>query len=520
MPNPNADEIVTQKHIRSFIQFGGAKAFNQPRFAGQDAQYLTITGVGLPEAGKIDPIWVQDPARQGKYRLVGQKISPPDLAKATLTLYEKHGAIPRALGSNGCQFNLYDAAGSCRDLSDFLGGWTDYVLIYSGARVTTKDLGDRGGFDSDNQIKDVLTLELADIYPIGGLSFGDNAKTLVDLEVIDVVYGSTPRCGNCGPEDDGTQRVYAIVKSSGAGSPGLPAEIIYTTDGGITWNEANITGMGANEDPQAIEVVGNYLVILSKTAYSATTGGYYYAAIDPDTGIPGTWTKVTSGFVANKSPNDLYVVSPREVWICGDGGYIYKASDITTGVSVINAGIATTQNLNRIDGIDECIVSAGMAGAIIKSVNRGLTWAATTSTPNGLEVKALEVVDRNIYWVGGLNAYLSVTLNGGATWTEKTFTGCHSGNIYDIRFPTPDVGYFSYASITPTASLFASWDGGNSWTKTAPRVVNWPVCNKINRVDTPRFGAASDVAANNIIAGGLSASGSDGILLLGIASRL
>jgi hypothetical protein len=520
MPNQNADEIVTQKHVRSFIQLGGAKPFNQPRFAGQDAQYMTITGVGLPEAGKIDPIWVADPVRQGKYRLVGQKISPGDLAKATLTLYEKHGAIPRALGSNGCQFNMYDVVGACRDLSDFLGGWTDYVLIYSGARVTTKDLGDRGGFESDNQVKDVLSLELADIYPIGGLYFGDNAKTLIDLEVIDVVYGSTPRCGNCGPEDDGTMRAYAIVKSSGAGSPGLPAEVIYTYDGGLTWNEANITGMGASEDPIAVDVVGSNLVVVSKTAYSATIGGYYYAAIDPDTGIPGTWTKVTAGFVANKSPNDIFVASPREVWLCGDGGYIYKATDITTGVSVVNAGVATTQNLNRIDGCDECIVAAGVAGAIIKSLNRGLSWAATSSTPNGLEIKALEVIDSNIYWVGGLNAYLSVTQNGGASWTEKTFPGCHSGNIYDIKFATPEVGFFSFASTTPTASLFATWDGGDDWTKSNPRILNWPVCNKINRVDVPHFGSASDVAANSILAGGLSASGTDGILLSGIASRL
>ena len=480
---------------------------------------MILEGVNIEENGKIDPIWVADPVRQGKYRLVGRKFATPDLPKANLILYERHGAVPRQLGVMGCQFNMYDVVGACRDLSDFLAGWTDYVLIYSGAVVTTKDFGARTGFDTDNQVKDTLNLELADIYPIGALNFGDNAQTLINLEVVDVIYGSTAKCGNCGPEDDGTRRIYAVVKSSGAGSPGLPAEVVYSLDGGVTWTVCNVTGMGVSEDPQAIDMVGSNLVVLSRTAGSATSGGYYYAAVDPNTGIPGTWTKVTSGFVANKQPNDLYVANPRETWFCADGGYIYKATDITAGVTVMNAGVATTQNLNRIAGVDEVIVSGGMTGAIIKSYNRGLAFAALTG-PNGLEIKALAVVDRNIYWIGGLNAYLNNTIDGGSTWTEKTFPGCHSGNIYDILFATAEVGYFSFASTTPTASLFATWDGGDLWTSTTPRVLNWPVCNKINRLGSPHFGSASDVAANNLVAGGLAPTLSDGILLTGIVRRL
>ena len=56
MPNLTADQIVTQKHKRNFIQFGGARPGNPVAYAGQDAQYLAIQGVGLPESGGVDPI--------------------------------------------------------------------------------------------------------------------------------------------------------------------------------------------------------------------------------------------------------------------------------------------------------------------------------------------------------------------------------------------------------------------------------------------------------------------------------
>ena len=159
--------------------------------------------------------------------------------------------------------------------------------------------------DTDELVGDELTITLSDIYPVGPLGFGDNALTLIDREVFDVVYGTEQTCGNCGPENDGCKQIYAVTRSSG-GSPGLPAELIYTTDGGANWSQATITGIGATEDPNAILVIGSRLVVLSPTAASATQGGYYWADIDPDTGIPGTWTKVTTGFVASAQPRDYF----------------------------------------------------------------------------------------------------------------------------------------------------------------------------------------------------------------------
>lgn len=512
-----SDEIVTQGHKRAFIQFGGPSPINVPRYAGQDAQYMTITGVGAPESGGTDPIWVPDPSNPKRYRLVGSKVSAPDKASATLTMYEKHGSIPRALGKQNCLFNLYEPTGNCKDLSDFLSGWTDYVLIYEFAKVTDKNLGDRMGFDSDDAVTNEMTLSIDDIYPIGPLGFGDNATTMVDLEVIDAVYGSTQQCGNCGPEDDGTKRIYTVVKSSGSGSPGLPTEVIYSVDGGANWVQTNISTMSASEDPQAIEVAGKYLVVLSRTAGSATIGGYHFSEIDPDTGVPGTWTKVTTGFVASKQPNDICVTSAREIYICADGGYIYKITDVPAGASVLNAGAATAQNLARIASQDDIIIAVGAAGSVVKSISRGVTFAAVTA-PSGASLQALVILTDRKFLVGTATGYLYHTLNGGSTWTEKLFSGAEAGQVYDLVAATSSVLFMSHSTATPAGRIFSSWDGGNSWTNSSPRIMNVPTNQRLTRLAVPTK-ADSTTASNNVIAVGLGPT-TDGILLNGVASRM
>lgn len=512
MPKPTADEVITQKHKRNFIQFGGAGPRNTVRYAGQDAQYISIDGVSVPESGGIDPIFVPDPRRQGLYKLVGRSITPPDLASATVMMLEKHGSIPRQLQKIGCVFNLYEPTGKCKDLSDFTRGWSDYVLVYSGALVTDKDLGTRTAWDTDDVIEDSLSVTLADVYPIGSLGFGEEAAVLVDRLVVDVVYGDSLTCGDCGPYNDGTQWIYAITTSSGAGSPGLPSELIYSVDGGGVWAEATITGIGATEDALAIEIVGQYVVVLGLDAV-------YVAEINADTGVPGTFTKVSTGFVAAGSPNDIYVASAREVFFAGDGGYLYKSTDITAGVTVLSAGDVTTDNLTRISGNGSTIVAVGLLGATIVSINRGTTFGTATAEPETATLQAITVITDKTWWVGTSGGKLWYTLDGGASWTEKTFSGSGSGAVKDIISFGEDVIFFAHNTSAPAAQIFSSWDGGANFTNAKPRLLNLPVFDYANRLAMPQAADIS-VAANNLAVAGLAGNGTDGILLLGIAGTL
>lgn len=515
MPDIGADTIITQKHVRHFIQFGDARPDHVVRFAGQDAQFLKVEGVSMPESGGVDPIYLHNPRRAGKFDIVGTMVTAPDLPEATLVFLEKHGAVPRQLANIGC-INVYEHIGACGDLGDRLAGWTDFVLVYANGLITDRDLGDRSAWgDSDDQHEDSLTARWADLFAVGALSFGEKAGVEVEREVLDIVYGINADCVACDTPEVYTNRIYAVSKSSGSGSPGTPAEVVYTTDGGATWANVNITGLGTTVDPTALDLVGGYAVVVV-----ADDNAYYYAALNVITGVPGTWTKVTSGFVATKWPVDLYVLSPNETFFVGQGGYIYKATDITAGVTAINAGVATTTDLLRIHGQGDVIVAVGESGAVVKSVNRGVTWATTTTTPTSASLRAVAVVTDRIFWVGTSGGKVYYTLNGGESWTEATaIYGDGAVVIDDIVFVNRNVGYIAARTSTPTARLYATWDGGVTWTRQAQRILNLPTFSRANRVACPTE-ADSTTASNNVALGGLSGGGTDGTIYLGVANML
>jgi photosystem II stability/assembly factor-like uncharacterized protein len=502
-----ADEVIQQaKHKRTFIQFGGSRPDAKIAYAGQDSQYVSVKAVKNPELGGVDPVWVPDPRFTGKYRLVGRLIVPPKLPTVDLLFREKHGAIPRALLRNG-PISIYEQTGTAPDLSDFASGWNDYVMIYENGLVVDKNLGDRSDFDKSAAIENTESLTMNYIYPIGSMSFGDVAVSQINREIIDVCFAM-----GIAEDDFGDRRIYAVSTTSGAGSPGLPAEILYSTDTGKTWTAQNIDGVGASEAPLAIKVVSSYLVVIG-------SGAYYYASLNQKTGIPGTFTKVTTGFVAGKAPVDMFVLSPREVFFVGNGGYIYKAEDIPSGVTVVSAASLTSQNLLRIHGAGDTLLAVGASGTLLKSTNRGGNWFTTTSSPETGSIQAVAVVDKDIYWIGSSNGYVYYTINGGETWTTLSYPGLGSGQIFDIVFSAPSVGYISHATTTPTARLIATWNGGKNWSNGQYRIMNWPTFNRANRLAVPDTDDPG-WKSNTLAVGGLAGDGLDGILFLGLTNKV
>lgn len=525
MPRLTRDIIRTQQQARLFIQPGGPGPLNPVQYGGLDAQYMILDGVTKPLRGTIEPTRVPHPSRIKQFKTVGRRASAPDLPTATLHLLERHGYIPSALGAMACPFNLYSVAGKCegQNLSDFLAGWEDFVEVYSLAEATQVDGGDRTAWEDDNQIEDALALTLASIYAIGPLQIAAQADPLIDREVVDVVYASGVECGSCGVPDDGTKKAFALVQASGAGSPGLPAEVIYTLDGGVTWTEVNIDGLGATETVYAIDIVGNKLVVLGEDAY-------FWAVLDRDTGEPGAFTEVTAGFIGAGSPVDLYVLSPREVFFVGDGGYIYRATDITAGVVVMDAGVATSENLLRVHGDgDETLVAVGENDAVVRSLDRGATWGPTEdATPSGVgaDLGAVAVKTETEFWIGTLaTGQVFYTVNGGKSWIAQAIPDTGAGSVRDIIFATEEVGYILYdkthIALADVAFILCTWNGGRDWVRNdggSKRVLNWPVFDRGNRIAVPQ--ADEQTSAGHILIAGLAGDGEDGLLLLGETPEL
>jgi photosystem II stability/assembly factor-like uncharacterized protein len=122
-----------------------------------------------------------------------------------------------------------------------------------------------------------------------------------------------------------------------------------------------------------------------------------------------------------------------------------------------------------------------------------------------------------LFWVGGDTGRVWFTQDGGETWVEKTFAGSGAGAVKDIKFATAEVGYFSHSTATPTARIFSTWDGGNSWTNVAPRVNGISTFNSATRLAVPDS-ALDSIAANNLAIAGIAANGTDGMVYMGTAS--
>ena len=519
MAKVSADEILTQGNKRLFIQFGGPTSANAVKYSGKDTQYLSLTGISKPISGGITAINVPDPNRFGRFKQIGRTRAAADMPSGSLEVMAKKGTLPFQLGDLNCPFNVYEVAGQCKTPSDWTAGWTDYVQIYSFAEATDVDMGDRTAFDGDDGEKETLSLSIDKIYAVAPIAFGIVAASEVIHKVMDATYGTAVQCGNCGPANDGTKRIYAVMANQGGASPGLPASIVYSLDAGSTWNSQAIDGV-LSDIPTQIEVVGIYLVVLAPNS-SNSKSALFVAELNGDTGAPGSFSKVQTGFVTSKYANDMYVANAREIYFAADGGYIYKSSDITAGIDrTLAAGDATLQNLDRIHGQESVIVAVGANGAIVKSTTRGETWAATGASPLGVSGgTAVQVMTSNDFHIGSDTGHMYYTLNGGATWSTTSIAGSGTGSITDIIFATDEVGYVS-RTLSSVAYLYSTWNGGANWVSAgAPRLLSWPSFVSVQRIAVP-IDSDATVGANNIIIAGLATGNVDGMLLIGKASTL
>lgn len=516
MPKIGADKVLTQKHRRAWSQRGGPLPSNTLRYAGPSEQYMMFDAADNPVRGSETPINVHSPNQRGAYETVGRTVAPPDLPKASITFLQKHGGIIWTDYDMTCGQNFYESAGSCKKPADFLNGWSDFVKIYSYGEAGARTEDGQTTFSDDNQSTVKVDFQFAAIYKVGALNFGEKGAPEVEREVVDLVYASSIDCGNCGVSDDGTQRIYVLTKSSGAGSPGTPAEVIYSVNGGATWAQTNISTLGGTTDPVAIDVAGNYLIVLDTVG-----NGYHFAELNPLTGVPGSWTNVTAGFVASKQPTDLYVAAQNEIFFAANGGYIYKCVDVPTGVTTLDAGNINTTNYRRIHGQDDTIVVVGESGKVVKSVNRGATFANVTLSPTSATVTAVLVLDDYRYWVGTSGGKVYYTTNGGEFFVEQALPGGTYTVIDDIVAATDEVIHVS-GRVSSTARLATTWCGGALWASSATvaqRIQNFPTATRFNRIAVPR-GTDATTASNNIALGGLSGGGTDGALFLGIANKV
>jgi hypothetical protein len=211
--------------------------------------------------------------------------------------------------------------------------------------------------------------------------------------------------------------------------------------------------------------------------------------------------------VAGGEPNDCSGAG-RYLFIVGDNGYIYSCTDPTAGVTVLDAGAATTNNLLSVHAFSEEIIVAGGVSGVVVYTEDGSSFQACNAFPVGIAVDVTAVWCKSeLVWLAGCsNGTIYYTLDQGNNWTLIADWGAA---VWDISFSTDSVGYAAYATSTPRGGIRRTYDGGYSWNILPEGVGSIPVNDRINAV------AACTFDPNFVVGVGLADNNTDGFIVVG-----
>jgi photosystem II stability/assembly factor-like uncharacterized protein len=489
-----------------FYQRGDGRLFIQkfgPR-PDQAVQYRGCASMGgfTEPRGDKTPVWCPDPNVRRKYIKVDQIKGAPENPTASIMMRLASLNFLRKLT---CAFDAYVPYGRCKNPQDLVRGWSK-ILHFNGADITNIGSENLLSLEPGDEGMMLLTHDITAeaIYEIDPLSFALAGGVDITTEIAKVLVCDAVSCGECEDVSEGGEKIYLIARAPGAGSPAILPELVYTEDGGASWLNQYIDTLAAAQQPDDGACVGDYIVVVSDDIASL----HYADKDDLD-----TWTEVATGFVAGGEPVAIYAPDPSHVYIVGLGGYVYLSTDITAGVSVLDAGVATAQNLNAVHGIgSQFIVAVGQANAVIYSDDGGATFQSVTGPAAGVHLLTVWCVNEDMWWVGTDNSgRLYYTKDRGQTWTEKTHPDSTTGgDITDIRFTEdPAVGYFAFNTMTPAGRLYRTIDGGSSWYRL-------PEATGVSIPANDRLNSIAIVGVNELWAVGLGDNAADGVAIHGV----
>ncbi len=487
---------LTTGNSAIFVQDGGAQPFIKPKSAGVEGQMIALDGITLAQ-GDVAPVFAFDPRRYKAYVPVATQVSPPgDFDTFNLMLREDVGSIPKILTRPTCPQTFYKNNGTCADPTNFLRGWDSYVMVIPDTVASGNITAAGTSFTSDDINEDSQARKaLSPMFPIGSLFFG--ADSLAARAVVSVTYGRrSTDCIVCSGTPE-VNDIYALVGGTGV----IAASVRYSTDGGNSWANMAITGIGATELPVKILATPDYLIVVSPTAGGAVVSGYFLSAIDSRTGVPSsTWTEVTAGFIATGTATDATLDAANTLHIAGALGYIYKSDNLTAGVTVARQGGVGLDGVLSIAAASNdtgVLVASTNGGDVMITVNNGTIWGFTTAAPD-VSGGLVGAVDKLTIFATNSSGVLSVTTNGGVTWDVVTLP-VPATYVSAIAVVNRNVIYIlnDYAD----GMLLSSWDGGYSWATTDPRLYNVPALTSRRALAVP-FRGSDGVRANHLLIAG------------------
>lgn len=459
--------------------------------------------------GDITDIEIPSDSQYGQWEKIDSYQVSPDRATTTIQVYETMDrSAVYDLVRLRCPFDVQIHKGVCEDPRDFDRGWQK-IKVFEDVRPTSYDVNEQGSLQGDGQASNMedLPVSAREVYDVLRMEYREVAAAEVGEVVVAVDVCDGVACGDCDKFSDGCQNVLALTNSAGS-SPGLKPQLIVTTDqfGPTAIIERWVTTVAIGENVDDMACVGANVVVLSSDGEEV-----HYAPTADILTETEVWTGVTTGIVAGKGPTCIWNYSPLLSFVGGLGGYVYQMKNVSDGLVVLDAGAATTQDLNDIHGFDtQNVAAVGAANAIaytIDGTNFTLMPVVGLATTDLLAVAYRK---QNEIWVGGsASGIVYVTINYGVTWTAKTLPGAIT-QVDKIVWVNETVGFIAAQSAGPVAKILRTIDGGYSW-----YVVPEAAGGTIPTADYFNDIAVCDKEPNKAFFGGLAGNASDGILVKG-----
>jgi hypothetical protein len=484
-----------------------------PAFLGGDdlaAGQRSIIGTLEQALGTREPIYAPSATRRGQIDIVGTITGAPELP--SLQLNEHIDPNSReyldTLKEQKCLIDMAIAAGKCGS-PDNLGNWSKIYLVAQ-ARANNLSYSEFQNFEAQQAVMMLEgTLDALRYGIVLPVTMGRKADSTVLAEVIDGIIIDDPSCGDCKPYEVPNAGLFAVANDN-AGSPGLPAQIVYSIRQGVgSFNTVNVNSLSGSNAPSALIQASRYLMVLSET-----DDAHHIAEVSRFTNVAplNPFSRVSTGYVSSNGPRAAWAQSPRRILIAGENGYIYLCINPATGVTVLDAGNATTEDANAVSGAGANIaVIAYNNNVLVYSTDYWSTWNSLTGPEVSANLTALQVFDRYNWAVGTSTGKWWLTTDGGETWTQVILPGQSSITaIDDVSFsPTePNVGVMAVTTATGGVIL-RTFSGGREWYDTAPAIAQ--------ASDTgTNYNFVATGGYNVVWAGGLDAT--DGMLALGVGA--
>jgi photosystem II stability/assembly factor-like uncharacterized protein len=182
---------------------------------------------------------------------------------------------------------------------------------------------------------------------------------------------------------------------------------------------------------------------------SATTSRVYRTTT---AGVFSAWTSLTTSFSTQFQINGVGTLNGVDVFIVGNGGYMYKYDGLTwTRLFPQAPGALYSLSLSSNDEI----FVYGAGNFVAKTIDGGTSWSNLTVFTSGSTTisvaarppHAISMLTSSVVFVGSISGALRQTITSGSTWTDAT-TLASSSSILTVDIYSSNVGVAGKETIT------------------------------------------------------------------------